>query len=717
MAGDLFGSGVSGLLAMQRALVTVSHNVANVNTEGYSRQRTEFSTQEPNFFGSGYVGTGVRIDAIRRIYDSFATQQVRSGTASFGQLDTYYNFASQVDNLLADPSTGLIPGVNSFFNAVQEVANDPSSLAVREVMLTEANSLASRFSYIDARLEELSSHINSTLQNTITEINDLSQSIADINRDIAQSIQGTGASPNDLLDRRDILITELSEKISVSVVEQADSTVSVFVGNGQTLVVGVQAQKLAVALNQYDPSQFDVGFQIGGAIANINSQVTGGILGGLIDFREQVLEPARNSLGQVALGLSKTFNEQHRLGMDLNGVQGDYFFNNIISSSPEVITSSAATVDATITDVNALTNSNYQLLRSGAAYNLTRLSDGTVTDLATLGFPAGPVTIDGFTLNVSAGAIADGDNFLIRPTRAASRAFGVQIQQSNEIAAAAPIRVDETFGNTGTGIISPGVVNSPDNQVTITFTAPGVFDVVDNTTGATLATNVAYAGPQNVSYNGWTVSLSGAMLAGETFVVDKQVTSANSAGGAISIATLDATGADPNLTDAVTITFTSATTFDVTGSTTGSPTVGLTSTAGQPISYHGWPVGITGSPATGVTFTVGPNTGGVGDNRNSLIIASLQNKNTLENGTHSYQASYGQMVVRVGAETHSAEVNRDAQDVLLQSAIDRRESVSGVNLDEEAADLVRYQQAYEAAAQVIATASELFDTLLAAVRR
>lgn len=717
MAGSLFSSGVSALLANQRALMTVSNNVANVNTEGYSRQRTEFSTREPQFFGSGYIGTGVQVDTIRRIYDSFATQQVRSGTASFGQLNTYYDFSSQVDNLLADPSTGLTPGLNAFFNSAQEVANDPSSLAVREVMLTEANSLASRFQYINARLDELSSYINSTLQNTITEVNDLSQSIADANRDIALSIQGSGQSPNDLLDRRDKLITELSEKISVSVVEQADSTLSVFVGNGQTLVIGIQAQKLAVAINQYDPSQFDVGFQTGGAIANITNQVTGGILGGLVDFRAQVLEPARNSLGQVAMALSKTFNEQQRLGMDLNGVRGDYFFNNIISSAPEVISSSAATVGATITDVNALTNSNYQLVRSGAAYNLTRLSDGTVTNLATLGFPAGPVTIDGFTLNVSAGVIADGDNFLIRPTRAASRAFGVRITQGNEIAAAAPIRAEETFGNTGTGTISSGVVNSPDNKVTITFTAPGVFDVVDNTTGAALASNVAYAGPQNVSFNGWTVSLSGAMLAGETFVVDKQVTSANSAGGAISIAALSASGADPNLTDAVTITFTSATTFDVAGSTTGSPTVGLTYTPGQPISYNGWTVDITGSPATGDTFTVGPNTGGVGDNRNALILASLQNKNTLENGTHSYQASYGQTVVRIGAETRSAEVNREAQDVLLQSAINRREAVSGVNLDEEAADLLRYQQAYEAAAQVIATASELFDTLLAAVRR
>jgi flagellar hook-associated protein 1 FlgK len=717
MAGDLFGSGVSALFVNQRALMTTSHNIANVNTEGFTRQRVEQSARNPQFFGSGYLGSGVQVDAIRRVYDEFATAQVRFGTSSFGELNTYYEFASQVDNLLADPSSGLIPGVNSFFNAVQNVADDPASKAAREVMLSEANSLEARFGYIDRRLEDLGSHINSQISNTITEINDLSAAIAEANRAISQAVQGGGQSPNDLLDRRDQLINELSQRISVSVVPADDSTVSVFVGNGQTLVVGVQPQRLAVIANAFDPEKLEVGYQIGGAVANITNQISGGSMTGLIRFRDEILEPARNSLGQVAMGIAKTFNDQHRLGMDVDGLLGGNFFADIASTSPQVISASAATVTARVIDVNALTNSDYRLLNTGATYTLTRLSDGTVYDVGAMGFPAGSVTVDGVQLSLAAGVIAVGDEFLVRPTRLAARAFDVAILDRDKIAAAAPIRADETFGNTGAGVISQGSVNSPNNRVTISFTAAGVFNVVDNTTGATLASNVAYGGgPQNVSFNGWTVTLNGAMLAGDSFVVNNQVVTDNSAGGTISPVTLGPTGSDPNLTDPVTITFTGPNTFDVTGATTGSPTVGLTYVPGQPISFNGWTVNISGNVATGDSFTVGPNTGGVGDNRNSLELGALQGVLSMANGSQNYQGVYGQMVVKVGAQTHSADYNKQAQQVLLDNAIDRRESVSGVNLDEEAANLVKYQQAYQAAAQVIATSSELFDTLLAAMR-
>ena len=632
---DLLNIGVSGLLAFQRNLSTVSHNISNVNTPGYSRQRVELGTRTPQFTGGGYVGSGVQVSGVQRVYDSFLTSQVRATTSSNGQLQNLYSYASQVDNLLADPQSGLSPALQDFFGAVQDVADDPASIPARQVLLSNAAGLTDRFQYMNQRLGDLRSGVNTQIQTIATEINSLAQNIANVNRDIVDALgAGGGSVPNDLLDKRDTLIAQLAERVAVTTIPQDDGAVNVFIGSGQSLVVGAASNTLVTAPNAFDPTRLEAAFKTGTTTVIISDSLTGGTLGGALQFRNQVLDSAQNSLGRLATGLVNTFNAQHLEGQDLNGALGAAFFT---AGAAQVLARSSnggsGVVSAAIADANALTSSDYRLQNNAGTYTVTRLSDNTVTTLA--GFPGAPATVDGVTISLSSGVINSGDSFLIRPTRNGARDISVAISDPRKIAAAAPIRTSKSLSNLGSATISSGEV----------------------------------------------------------------LNSANAA-----------------LLNAVTITFNSPpTTFAVTGvAPDPSP---VTYTSGTNIAYNGWQIQITGTPQAGDTFTIQQNANGVSDNRNALLLGGLQTQLTLAGSSASYQDLYGQVVAQVGATTHQADIGRQAQEGLLRQVTGARDAVSGVNLDEEAADLVRFQQAYQAAAQVISSSNNLFDALLNAVRR
>lgn len=635
---DPFNISVSALLAYQQALNTASHNIANVNTAGYSRQRVELGTQLPQYTGGGYQGNGVQVDGIRRVYNEFLTAQVRDLTASQSEAATLQQSASQIDNMLADPNAGLTPVTGQFFAALQDLANDPSSTAARQVVLDKSETLASRFRDFATYFDGLSQGVNSGLTTAVDQVNTLAQQIGDLNQSI-QTLSGSGGAPNDLLDKRDELIRQLSEYTAVSVVEQGDGSRNVFIGAGQPLVVGSRVQQLTTLRDPYDSGRQRIGFVSAGAPVDITGQLTGGKIGGLLAFRDQVLDPAYNRLGQVAQGIAATLNAQHRLGQDLNGNMGGDLFT---VAAPQVLPRSSNTGDAVVgvavTDVSALTTSDYRLDRHGTGYSLTRLSDGTVTSLDAAGFPGGAVTVDGLQITLASGAIDDGDSFLLRPTRGASESLQVAVTDPNSIAAASPIRTRAELANIGNATISAGVVD----------------------------------GPPPVS---------------------------------------------ADLTAAVTITFNDPpTSFNVTGAGTGDPT-SVPYVSGAAISYNGWTLQISGQPTVGDTFAVGANTSGAGDNRNALALGALQSTYTLDQGQSTYADAYGNLVATVGVRTQRAQSTSAAQGVLLDQATAARDNVAGVNLDEEAANLLRFQQAYQAAARVIEVANSLFDSVLNAVRR
>lgn len=548
MSGGILGIGTSALLAYQQALATTGHNIANVNREGYSRQRVDFNNMTPQFAGNGYIGAGVKVDGITRIFDSFVQTQLQTSTSASNQYSVLHGYASRIDNLIADADAGLAPALQQFFAAVQDVANDPTSVSARQVLLSEAGALTDRLTFLQGRIDNQRAMLNNQISTEVDEINALAESIADMNERIVEAMgRAGGAPPNDLLDARDQLILQLSEKVSVTTVEQDDGAVNVFIGTGQSLVLGSQTTQLASLSLGADPDQRDIGMVLpSGSIINVSHLISGGSLGGLIDAGTRVLDSAQNMLGKVAVGLAEIFNAQHELGFDLDGNAGVAFFN---APQPQILfrqdtITATGTPTVSVSDVSGLTASDYDLRYNGTNWILRSLPDGAQVGVIA---PGGTLTADGLTIDLSGvSGEANNDYFLIRPTHNAAKDISVAITDPRLIAA--------------------GGGNGP------------------------------------------------------------------------------------------------------------------------------------------------------GDNTNALELAALRDSKIMDNGTASILGTYSSLVADVGVKTRSAEVSMQAQERLLADARATREMISGVNLDEEAANLIRFQQAYQASAQVIGVTRVLFDTLLTAVR-
>ncbi len=584
----LLATSLSGLMAAQRSLETVQNNISNVNTDGYSRQRVEQSTNPSQLTGDGYVGQGVNVNNISRSYDQFITKQLNSSLSAFGEADQYQQLSTRVDNLMADPSTGIATVLNSFFNAANEVANDPTSIPSRQVLLANADTLAQSLNTMSSQFEAIRTQNNNDMSSKVNDINSLAKSIADLNVQISAGLgKGQGLKqPNDLLDKQDALISKLAAIVNVSVVHQTDGSSSVFIGNGQALVLKNGAAEFTTFQSQLDPSKLGIGIKTTMGTNDITGQISGGSLGGALSFRDEVLDPAQQQLGRVAAGLAISVNAIHASGFDLAGNQGVDLFSGIttvpVLASPLNI--GKANVTASFQDPNvnpgAVGNLDYSdfslTYAGGTSYTLTRIRDNQVINLTgTDTVPAsGVFTLSASTANTSlpginmqvdmsgGKALSLGDQFLIRPTYNAAQSIGVNITDPRKIAAATNVEID--------------------------------------------------------------------------------------------------------------------------------PVTKL-------------PVSIIKGPMPS-------------DNRNALQLAALQNTLGMVGGNASFNDAYGQIVSSVGSLTQAAQVSSSAQQTLLNQAKGSREGLSGVNLDEEAANLIKFQQAYQASAQSIAVVKSLFDTLIGAVR-
>lgn len=638
MGAGIYSIGVSALKVAQAGISVTTHNIANVNTPGFSRQEVVQGALTGQTTDQGFFGQGADVLGVKRHYSEFLGAQLAEAQTRASSLATQYDLAQQVSNLMADINGGLSASMQDFFGAVNGVADAPESQAARQTLLGSGQTLANQFHSLDARLTELRDSLNARIGNSVGLINSYAKQIAALNDSIvrAQAQGGAGETPNDLLDQRDYLLTQLSQEIRVSSVQQPNGSMDVFIGNGQSLVIGNQTATVQAMASLTDPSALEVVYASNKGISRIQqSALQGGSLGALLSFRSSMLDPAQNALGRIAIGVAETFNQQHRQGMDLKGVLGGDFF---VAGAARVNAASNnvgnGTLAAAISDPNLLTGADYELRFDGSAYNLINLSTRTTVQSFTAAALATPQTVAGagITLQLNPGAVADaaGDAWLIRPTVAGARDFALALHDAGAIAAANPVRASASLANLGSGAIS---------QPTVT------------------------------SYP-----------------------------------------LDANLQQPITLTFTSATTYTVSG--TGAPAGVQSYSSGATIAINGWTTQITGIPRAGDTFTIGPNSNASTDASNMLRLAQLQTTNTLANGTTSYQGAYAQLVSQVGSQTRELEVTSKAQDTMLAQVTRQQQSVSGVNLDEEAANLLRYQQAYQAAAKAMAIAQSMFDSVL-----
>jgi flagellar hook-associated protein 1 FlgK len=652
MATSIFGTGVSALNSSQLGLATAEHNISNLNTPGFTRQQAVQAARQPQFTGAGYIGQGVDVSTVKRVYNEFLDKQVLQEQGLSSQLDAHYAQIKQIDNMLADPNSGMAPAIQEFFSAVNNVANAPESQPARQAMINNANSLSGRFQSINQRMVDLNNGVNSQITNSVTNINSFAKQISALNQSIVlASAAGNGQPPNDLLDQRDELVKQVNQEVKASVVKQSDGSYSVFIGNGLSLVVGAQAFSLKAVLSPGDPSKVDVAYVHHDGTTTTIQQNTlqGGTVGGLLAFRDKTLTNTQNALGRVAMSISGTFNEQHKLGQDLNGDLGVDFFKN---PEPLVINNTANKGNGKVyaevlasTDYSALTGSDYELKYNGGnSYTLTRLSDNKVTNFPDC-LPETPV--DGMTLSVSGDAVA-GDKYTIRPTVNGARDMAAAIDDPEKIAAAMPLRSQSSLRNLGTGKIGEVRVNA--KQV----------PVVD---------------PLNP-------------------------------------------GADASTLQPVIIRFNDPpTTYRISGvaqsdSADRSETEAIPYYPGKDISYNGWTVKITGAPAAGDLFALGENSNATADNRNALLLAGLQTSNVMANGSTSYQGAYSQIVSDIGNKTRELEVTSKAQASMVEQTMQTQQGLSGVNMDEEAANLLRYQRSYQAAGKALQIANTMFDTVL-----
>ena len=679
MAG-LINIGLTGVLAHQAALNTTGNNITNANTPGYSRQEVVFDTQPGRSTGAGTIGTGVNISNVRRLANEYLVEQVRADTTLKAEQEALNTELSRLDNLLGAESTGLNEVLNNLFASLQSAAEDPASLPQRQAVLSEAKAVVDRFQALQSELIQQRESVKTQMRQNVEDANTLIQSIAELNLAISEAPGlAQGRMPNELLDKRDEKLRELSEIVSIKVVPTEGSQVNVLLSNGQSLVVGSESSQLGTRTSAEDPTMLEFTLNHAGRELPIDEQIIGGTLGGLRRFEQESLQPAFDELGRVAVALSDNLNHQHEIGMDLEGDLGGLFFSDINSDNARfgrVIGNANnqppkdAVIGVEISDSNALPAGTWNLQFSGDGrnYEVIDRATGKVVNQGRLPDPLpAEISMPGFNIQIDSGTFNAGDSYLIQPTRLAAQDIELQVEREEDLAFASPVRAEADIGNSGDGAISQGVMlnvrNPLSNGILPEFQVQGelsppleirfrddggtlVYDIVD----ATDPTNVLVAGdasavpPQNVYQQG---------VSNKLFSEDPQ---------------------DPN--------------------------------------YRGFQFEISGNPQPGDSFTIDYNSDGVSDNRNAELMAGLASKNTMNGGTQNFNEGYAGLVEKIGVQTRQSQLDLDAGETLLQQSTNQRESVSGVNLDEEAGRLIQYQAAYNASAQVMSVAQSLFDTLL-----
>jgi flagellar hook-associated protein 1 len=537
MSSGILGIALTGLNAAQAGIRTTEHNISNVNTDGYRRQEVDFAALQPMYSGAGYFGNGVGVDTVRSLYSQFLDNEVLLNQTQVSKYDTYTSGATQIDKMLGDSGSGLSTAMDSFFSAVNELANDPTSNVARQVLLSAGNNLAGRINTLDSQLRNAISSSNDQMTSVVGQTNLYANQIASLNNQIATLEAANGGQPaNDLRDQRQQLINQLNKLVNVSLVQQPDGSTSIYIGSGQPLVMGNRANAMSTAIDPNNSSLRVPTIDVGGSTLTLSSnQITGGTLGGILAMREQVVLPAFDDLNRIAMTIGATVNQVHRGGLDYNlNAGGDFFTNPVVPQG-----TTTGRLQMTITNDTLLDPKGYDLALSGTGYAVTAQSTGISTTYVSLAALNGAGL--GFTLAAGTPAPAVGDSWKIGDY---ARQMGVAVTSTAEVAAA----------------------------------------------GAT---------------------------------------------------------AD-----------------------------------------------------------------GPGDNANALAMAALQYSPILNNGTVTFSGAYNQTIARTASLASQSDLNLSAYTSMANSAQVASKSVSGVNLDEEAANLIRFQQAYQASAKAIQVASSLFDTLI-----
>ena len=677
---SLLSIGMSGLNAAQGSLSVLSNNIANANTSGYSRQQTTQNANANNPYGGVYIGSGTTLSDVRRVYNEFLDAAYQNSTALSNDAKAYAGQASAIDKTLSDKTTGMSSVLSAFFAAVQTSAATPSDVSARQVLLSSAQTLSNRFNSISSQLNEQKQSINGQLGTLSGQVNQLTSSIASLNKQITQAQGSSSSAPANLLDARNEAVRSLNELVGVTTSEK-NGVFSVSTGTGQSLVLGDQANTISAVPGSSDPSQYTIALNAGGGTAiDLGNVLSGGSIGGLLRYRTDALMPAINDLGRIALATADTVNSQLGQGLDLNGDFGSSLFKDINSAAAIAQRSQGAmgnssgsgNLNVSISDTSKLSTYDYKVtFTSGNNYNVVR-SDGKAMGAFDTN-TAPPPVIDGFTLALdSKGPIAAGDSFKVSPTASGAANIGTALTDANKIAFAGPLLGEGSKTNQGTGSFTPPTLTLP-------------IDIHGGADTAQLRTGIEHSMPVKMVF--------GKPAADGT----QGYTLSNAQGNPIGTGTIV-----PGQSNKITV--------DV-------PMRDANGALLVPAKSFKFDTTVGGLPAAGDSTTFSFNASGKSDNRNAQALLDLQTKPTLglsdgSGGGVSLVAANSRLVSTVGAKAASAITDTTATGALLKANQDARNSVSQVNLDEEAGDMIKFQQYYTASSQIIKAAQETFSTLI-----
>lgn len=680
---SLISIGMSGLTAAQSGLHTTGNNIANADVAGYSRQQNIQTTNGSIRYGQVFIGSGTTLADVRRVYNSFLDNQLRTSTSLNSDAASYLSQITSVDSLLSDANTGITGALQNFFSSLQGLSSKPNDDASRQLLLTNAEALTNRFNTIAAQFKEQNANINGNLKSMTEQVNNLAKTVAALNEQIAK-VAAVNGQPNDLMDQRDETIRQLSELVGVQTSER-NGNIDITLANGQSLVLGTSVNTLTTVTSTTDPSQVSIKLSYNNSTVDVTNSLTGGEIGGLLRYRSETLVPAQNEIGRLALVMADKMNSQLAQGIDKNGEFGAALFsdiNNALAMAGRSIamsgnSSGSGNLDVVIKDTGLLSTSDYQVtFTSATSYTVRKLPDNTSMGTFDLNDDPQPV-IDGFSLNLNGGAVSAGDSFKITPTRNAAANLDVVMTDSKRLALAAPLTATSNSSNTGTGVITQPVLTS-------------VLDIADSAQRLELQNGIKYSTPVRLVFGDETITpqtysvvdSKGNSIGSGTFVPGQNNTLQ------INVPMVDSTGAPVLDSNNVQKTF----------------------------SFQ---MDVAGSPKKNDTYTVSLTGAASSDNRNGLSLLELQKAQTVDVGSATKGVSltdaYGKLVESVGAKTKQAQMDSSVTTAILTQAKASRDSLSGVQLDEEAGNLVKYQQYYTASSQIVKAAQDMFNTLISAL--
>ena len=676
MSVNLYNTGVSGLLAAQQQLATTGHNIANVNTEGFNRQRAEQNASVGLYGGGNFVGSGTYVQDISRIYNQFTYKEQLHNQSNLGNADTLHKDLDQLNEIMSFSGASINSSIENFYQTMNGIADNPSDLGLRSIALNQAGVLSSDFSRLNDNIDQLEKSANSVIVQMANKISQLSVELAKINEQILQSQDLTiNGQPNDLLDKRDQLVGELGEYTSVNTILDENGVMTVMIGSGATLVAGITPLSISVISGDPDPKDTQLRLLGPNSSVAINGSAIGGALAAKFEYRDEHLSQLRREVDRMAMAISGTLNHSQSEGLDLNAQQGLDIFTDINSSalqqgrvlSPSTNAGNLA-ASINITDISKIPTDEFEIRFDGTDYIMTNMNDGSLQNLGAPGSgtytPSNPDY--GFEFTELSGTPSSDDSFLIKPTKNSASFMEVTLSHGNGIAASTAIGVDASSKNVSDGKVNITNVTDPVAARAFTDTANMglLVDVYESSAGVfsyrVYDADALSPPPSPPSMVG--AIASGTFLAGNNALIDMPPSPA---------------------------------------------------TAAFQIEITGQPKG-QGALAP-EEFTIG-DAFGFGNGGNAILMALTQEKGVVNNGRETFSQSLAISASDIGAKASSAELVSETAEALHTQAYNRNQQISGVNLDEEAANLMRFQQAYQASSRIISIANTIFDTLLQASR-